>query len=131
MTRSENAAKSGDPAPSIGAISRVMLAWGCRTRGSRRLIRLRSVPSRQCLAEVGRQGFIGGEEFAPPRLGVAALTPGEVGLKVLDMDLVPGPVVGERVQGHAPFLEDQDRLVAVGGERDLGDQLVRRAVALG
>ena len=35
------------------------------------------------------------------------------------------------VQGHAPFLEDQDGLVAVGGQRGLDDLLVRRVRVLG
>ena len=41
------------------------------------------------------------------------------------MDLDPGPVAGQLVQGHAPFLPDQDGLVAVGRQRDLDDLLVR------
>ena len=41
------------------------------------------------------------------------------------MDLHPGPVGGELVQGHAPFLDDQDGLVAFGGQGDLDDMLVR------
>jgi putative transposase len=31
---------------------------------------------------------------------------------------------GELVQGHASFLEDQDGLVALSGQRDLDDQLL-------
>jgi hypothetical protein len=57
--------------------------------------------------------LIGREELVPPRVGVAALTPGEVGGEIFDMDLDPRPVGGEQIQGHAPFLPDQDGLVAV------------------
>ena len=67
------------------------------------------------LADGGRQVFIGRLELVPPRVGVAALTPGEVGGEIFDMDLDPRPVGGELVQGHAPFLPDQDGLVTVGG----------------
>ena len=66
-------------------------------------------------------------ELVPPRRGVDALTPGEVGGEIFDMDLHPGPVGGEQVQGHAPFLPDQDGLAAVGGQRGLDDMLVRLA----
>jgi len=45
----------------------------------------------------------------------AALSPGEVGGEIFDMDLHPGPVGGEQVQGQAPFLDDQDGPVALGG----------------
>ena len=65
------------------------------------------------LADLGRQVLIGRLELVPPRVAVAALTPGEVGGEILDMDLHPRPVGGEQAQGHAPFLGDQDRLVAV------------------
>ena len=47
------------------------------------------------------------------------------------MDLDPGPVAGEQVQGHAPFLDDQDGLVAVGGQRGLDDELVGCVDVLG
>jgi len=40
------------------------------------------------------------------------------------MDPHPRPVGGEQFQGHAPFLDDQDGLVAIGGQRDLDDILV-------
>jgi hypothetical protein len=81
--------------------------------------------SRDCvLADFGRQVVIGRLELVPPHVGVAALTPGEVGGEVFDMDLHPRPVGGEQVQGHAPFLDDQDGLVAIGGQRDLDDILV-------
>jgi hypothetical protein len=75
------------------------------------------------LADASRQVLIGRQELAEPRAGVAALTPGEVGGEVFDMDLDPRPVGGELVQGHAPFLPGQDGLIAVGGERDLDDML--------
>ena len=58
-------------------------------------------------------------------------TPGEVSGEIFDVDLPSGPVVGEQVQGHAPFLENQDGLVAVGGQRGLDDMLVRLARVLG
>src|SRR5512132_983233 len=35
------------------------------------------------------------------------------------MDLRPGPVSGEQLQGHAPLLPDHGGLVAVDGEQDL------------
>ena len=46
------------------------------------------------------------------------------------MDLHPGPVGGEHVQGHPPFLPDQDGLVAVGFQRGLDDVLVRLVRAM-
>jgi hypothetical protein len=76
------------------------------------------------LADVGSQVSIGRKEFFPPHLCVNALTPGEVGGEIFDMDLHPGPVGGEQVQGHAPFFPDQNRLVAVGGQRYLDGVLV-------
>src|SRR5262249_14219070 len=66
------------------------------------------------------------DELAPPRLGVAALTPGEVGGEIFGMDLPPGPVGGEHVQGHALYLDDQESLVAVGGQRGLDRRVERR-----
>src|SRR5260221_1872231 len=71
------------------------------------------------LAEVGRQALIGRDELVPPRLAVAALTPGEVGGETFGVDLPSGPVEGDLVQGHAPDLDDQDGLAAVGGQRGL------------
>src|SRR6266496_4098242 len=50
------------------------------------------------LADAGGQVFIGRLELVPPRVGVAALTPGEVGGEIFDMDLDPRPVGGEQVQ---------------------------------
>jgi dihydrofolate reductase len=77
-------------------------------------------------AEVGRQALIGRVELVPPRLGVVpALTPGEVVGEIFDMELHPGPVRGEQVQRHAPFLPDHDGLVAVGGQHGLDLLLVR------
>ncbi len=64
------------------------------------------------------------------RVGVAALTPGEVGGEIFDVDLDPGPVGGEQVHGHAPFFQDQDGVVAAGGQHDLDDLLVRPVQAL-
>ena len=56
-------------------------------------------------------------QLAPPRLGVvAAFTPGEVVGEIFDMDLHPGAVSGEQVQGHAPLLPNHGGLVGVGGE---------------
>jgi hypothetical protein len=49
------------------------------------------------LADVGRQVLIGRDQLIPPRLGVAALAPGEVGGQVLGVDLPPGPEEGDRV----------------------------------
>ena len=63
--------------------------------------------SDQCLAELGRQGLIGRLEFLPPRFGVAALPPGDMGGEVFDVDLYPGSVGSEQVHGHAPFFEDK------------------------
>src|SRR6266700_3381924 len=65
-------------------------------------------PGGQCLAELGRQGFIGGLELLPPRVGVASFPPGDVGGEVLDVDLSPGSIGSEQVHGHAPFFQDQD-----------------------
>ena len=48
--------------------------------------------SGQYLAELGRQGFIGGLELLPPRVGVASFPPGDVGGEVFDVDLYPGSV---------------------------------------
>src|SRR6185312_3645261 len=80
-------------------------------------------------AELGRQALIGRVEIVPPGLGVvAALTPGEMVGEIFDMDLHSSPVSGEQVEGHAPFLPDHDRLVAVGGEQDLDVTLVVRFV---
>src|SRR5215831_6513237 len=83
------------------------------------------------LADVGCQVLIGRQELVPPRVGVAALTPREVGGEIFDMDLDPRSVGGELVQGHAPFFPDQDGLVAVGGQRGLDDLLVPLARSLG
>src|SRR6266487_4994412 len=83
------------------------------------------------LADVGRQVLIGRDELGPSRLGGAALTPGEVGGEVFGVDLPPGPVEGDLVLWHAPDLDDQDGVVAVGGKRGLEGLLERRhAVAL-
>jgi hypothetical protein len=43
------------------------------------------------------------------------------------MDLDPGPVGGEQVNGHAPLLPDQDGLVAVGGQGGLHEMVPRMA----
>ena len=102
-------------------------AIGRRPRRASRSSRARHPAAASALADVGRQVLIGGEELAPPRVGVAALTPGKVGGEIFDVDLHPAAVGGELVQGHAPFLPDQDGLVAVGGQRDLDDLLVRLA----
>jgi hypothetical protein len=42
------------------------------------------------------------------------------------LDLPPDPVEGDRVQRHAPDLDDQDGLVAVGGQRGVKGLVVRR-----
>ena len=86
-----------------------------------------SVPvvARAELPDLGRQVLIGGDELVPPRLHVAAFTPGEVIGEMFDMDLHPGPIGGEQVEGQAALLDDQDRLVAGGGQRHLDDGLVR------
>ena len=73
------------------------------------------------LADAGCEVFIGRQELVPPRLGVAALTPGQVGGEIFGVDLEPDPVEGDQVQGRAPGLDDQDGLVAVGGQRGLDD----------
>ena len=75
--------------------------------------------------------MISRQEFAPPRVGVAALTPGHVGGEIFDMDLDPGSVGGEMVHGHAPFFPDQHGVAAIGGQRDLDDMLARLARLLG
>src|SRR4029077_10704735 len=90
---------------------------GTRTLGARRL----SSGSSQRLADVGRQILVEWDEFVPARLGVAALTPGEIGGEILDVDLVPCSVEGDLVEGHALDLDGQESLVAVGGQRDLDD----------
>ena len=40
------------------------------------------------------------------------------------MDLVPGSVLSEQVHGHAPQVQDQDSVVAVGGQRGLDGVLI-------
>src|SRR6266511_4106503 len=78
------------------------------------------------LAEVGRQVLVGRVELVPPRLGVVtAISPGEVVGEIFDVDLHPGPVSGEQVQGHPPCFPDHHGLVAVGGQHDLGFVLAR------
>src|SRR2546430_677345 len=52
------------------------------------------------LAEVGRQVLIRRDEFVPPRLCVAALTTGDVMGGIFGVDLPPGPVEGDLVEGH-------------------------------
>src|SRR5216683_217551 len=83
----------------------------------------------QCLADVGRLVLIGRDELVPPRLAVAALTPGEVSGEIFGVDLPAGPVEGDLVQGHALDLDDEDGLVAVSGKRGL-DGLVERLRAV-
>src|SRR6476620_956762 len=73
------------------------------------------------LGDIGGQMLIGGVEFLPPGPRVAALTAGEVGGEIFDVDLVSCPVGGDLLQGQAAVLDDQDSLVAVGGERRLDD----------
>src|SRR6266851_3241688 len=85
----------------------------------------RDLDGGQCLMDVGGQFLIGRDELVPPRLAVVALTPGEVGAEIFGVDLPPGPVEGDLVQGHALDLDDQDGLVAVGGQCGL-DGLVER-----
>ena len=63
--------------------------------GTGRVGRGGSSGSGQRLVDVGRQGFIGRLELVPPRIGVAVLTPGEVGGEILNMDLDPRPIGGE------------------------------------
>src|SRR6266849_8528780 len=77
------------------------------------------------LAHVGCQALIGRDEVVPARLGVAALTPGDVSGEIFGVDLPPGPVEGDLVQGHALDLDDQDGLIAVRGQRGL-EGLVER-----
>ena len=55
--------------------------------------------------------------------------PGDVGGEVFDVDLDPGPVGGQQLQRHAPFLPDQHGLVAVGDERGF-DGVLGRPVRL-
>jgi hypothetical protein len=64
--------------------------------------------------------LIGGLELGPPPGGVDAVTPGEVGGEIFDMNLHPGPEGGEQVQGHAPFLPDQDGKAALSPGPDFG-----------
>src|SRR5713101_3373315 len=81
------------------------------------------------LMYVGRQVLIGRDELVPPRLGVAALTPGEVGGEIFGVDLPPGPVEADLVQGHAQDLDDQDGLVAVSGQCGLNGLVERLRAA--
>jgi hypothetical protein len=76
------------------------------------------------LAAAGGEALVGREELVPPGAGVAALTPREVGGEIFDMNLDAGSVGGELVWGHAPFLPDEDGLVAIDGQRDLDGLLV-------
>src|SRR2546421_5394388 len=109
-------------APACGRISRISRSG---SRGRLLAWLADSLPDRT-LADVSRQVLIGRDEFVPSRLAVAALTPAEVGREIFGVDLPPGPVEGDLVQGHAPDLDDQDGLVAVGGQRELGDLVERR-----
>jgi len=70
-------------------------------------------------------------KLAPPCLSVDALTAAKVGAEIFDMDLDSCPVRGDQVQGHAPLLPDQGRVVAVGGERDLDHSFSRSFGSLG
>ncbi len=54
-----------------------------------------------------------------------------MGGEILGVDLIPGPVGGDQVRGHAPGLDDQDGLVAVGGQRGLDGLVVRLVHAPG
>src|SRR5205814_8792050 len=67
---------------------------------------------------------IGRQELFPSPLCVAALSPGDVVRQVLDMNLHARAVRSYLLHGHAPFLYDQDRLVAVSGQRGLDDVLL-------
>src|SRR6478609_12055621 len=83
------------------------------------------------LVEVGRKVLVVRDEFAPARLGVAALTPGEVGGEIFDVDLPSGPIEGNLVERHAPDLDDQNGLLAAGGQRGLNGRVEwRRALSL-
>src|SRR5467141_806447 len=77
------------------------------------------------LADVRCQVLKDREELVPPRLRVAALTPGEVGGESFGVDLPPNRVEGELVPGQDLALEDQVSVIAVGGQRGL-DGLVER-----
>jgi len=48
-----------------------------------------------------------------------------VGGEILDMDLDARTVAGEILHGHAALLPDHHGLLAVGGQGDLDDTLVR------
>src|SRR6185437_15809759 len=63
------------------------------------------------LADPGCQVLVGGQELVPPRLAIDAPAPADVRGEILDVDLDPGPVLGEQIHGHAPLLDDQDGLV--------------------
>src|SRR5713226_5462846 len=94
------------------------------------VIRTEPMPCRAgTLADVGCQVLIGREELLPPRLRVAALTPGEVGGEIFGVDLPPNSVKGDLVKGQALDLDDQDGLVVVGGQLGL-DGLVERLRAV-
>src|SRR5216684_2326697 len=85
----------------------------------------RDLDGGQCLMDVGGQFLIGRDELIPPRLAVAALTPGEVGAEIFGVDLPPRPVERDLVQGHALDLDDQDGLVARRRTATLPPRLVR------
>src|SRR3954470_17764303 len=57
----------------------------------------------------------------PSRPCVAAFPAVEVGREILEVDLVPGAVGGDLVQGQATILDDQDGVVVLGGEGRLDD----------
>ncbi|GAC1507049.1 MAG: hypothetical protein NVS2B16_01640 [Chloroflexota bacterium] len=76
------------------------------------------------LVDVDSQVSIGKLELVTPRLCIAALTPGNVVGEIFDMDLPP--LGGELVHGHTPFLENQNRLVAVDGQYRLNAEIIRR-----
>ena len=82
------------------------------------------------LIDIDCQGLVHGFELTPTSVSVAALAPGQVGGEVLDVDLVPGAISGEILQWHPPLLDDEDGLVTVGGQRDLGDLLTSEDVSV-
>src|SRR5690348_14183813 len=47
-----------------------------------------------------------------------------MGGEVFDVDLYPGSVGSEKVHGHAAFFQDQDGVVAVGGQPGLDGMLI-------
>ncbi len=82
-----------------------------------------------CPADASRQVLMRRDKLVPPRLGVAALTPGEVGGEILGVDLPPGRGEGDLVQRRVRDLDLQLDLVAIDARLNLDGRVERRRAA--